>query len=67
MSALWWIPVGVGAVALVPLYQLTRRVAVELDKLRASVTLLSDLRPAVVAVEADAAAVRRALENLRLR
>jgi hypothetical protein len=67
MSALWWIPVGVGAAGLIPLYQLTRRVAAELAQLRASVSVLSDLRPAVVAVESDAAGVRRALENLGLR
>jgi hypothetical protein len=66
MSALWWIPVGVGAVALVPLYQLTRLVAAELQSLRYSVAVLSQLRPAVVAVESDVAEVRRALENLRL-
>jgi hypothetical protein len=67
MSALWWIPVGVGAVALAPLYRLTRLVAAELDDLRASVAVLSQLGPAVVAVESDANRVRRALENLRLR
>jgi hypothetical protein len=67
MSALWWVPVGVGVAALPPLYWLTRRVAEELESLRASVAALSDLRPAVVAVESDATVVRRALENLRLR
>ena len=67
MSALWWVPVGVGVVALPPLYWLARRVAAELESLRSSVAALSDLRPAVIAVESDATSVRRALENLRQR
>ena len=41
-------------------------VAAELQSLRSSVAVLSQLRPAVVAVESDVAEVRRALENLRL-
>ena len=67
MSALWWIPVAVGAAALPPLYWLNRLVATELAALRASVVTLSDLKPAVAAVESDAAQMRRTLENLRLR
>jgi hypothetical protein len=67
MSALWWVPVGVGAAALLPLYWLSRLVAAELESLRSSLAVLSELRPAVVALDADAAEVRRALENLRLR
>jgi hypothetical protein len=67
MSVLWWVPVGVGIAALPPLYWLTRRVASELESLRESVVALSELRPAVIAVESDATQVRRALENLRLR
>jgi hypothetical protein len=67
MTALWWVPVAVGAAALAPLYWLTRLVATELEALRASVAALSEMRPAVAAVESDATQVRRALENLRLR
>lgn len=67
MSALWWVPVAVGAAALLPLYSLTRRVAAELAALKASVVTLSDLKPALAAVESDTDGVRRALENLRLR
>jgi hypothetical protein len=67
MSALWWIPVALGAAALPPLLWLNRVVAGELAALRASVITLSDLKPAVASVEADAAEMRRTLENLRLR
>ena len=67
MSPLWWIPVGVGALALIPLLWLGRRAAAEVARLRSSVLLLADLHPAVVAVESDAARTRRALENLHLR
>jgi hypothetical protein len=67
VTGLWWVSVALGAAALPPLYWLTRLVATELDALRASVAALSELRPAVAAVESDATEVRRALENLRLR
>ena len=67
MSPLWWIPVAVGALALVPLVGLCRRAAAEVAGLRSAVLVLADLHPAVVAVESDAARTRRALENLHLR
>jgi hypothetical protein len=67
MSPLWWIPVVVGALALIPLVRLCRRAAAEVVALRAAVLVLADLHPAVVAVESDAARTRRALENLHLR
>ncbi len=67
MTALWWVPVGVGAVALVPLYRLSRLLATELRSLRSSVVMLAELGTAAAAVESDAADVRRVLENLRLR
>jgi len=67
MSALWWIPVALGAAALPPLLWLNRVVAAELDALRASVVTLADMKPAVASVQADAAEVRRTLENLHLR
>jgi hypothetical protein len=67
MSALWWLPVALGAAALPPLFWLNRSVAAELVALRASVVNLADLKAAVAAVESDADEVRRTLENLRLR
>jgi hypothetical protein len=67
MSPLWWIPVAVGALALIPLVRLCRRAAAEVTALRATVLVLADLHPAVVAVQSDAARTRRALENLHLR
>jgi hypothetical protein len=67
MSALWWIPLALGAVAPVLLYLGGRQVARELTALRASTAALRDLGPAVSEVRIVAERTRRAVQMKDLR
>ena len=64
VTPLWWIPLGVVAVAVVPLFRAGRRVRLELAALRRSVAGLRELRPAIRRVRHEVDLVRSDLEGL---
>jgi len=64
---MWWLPVGVGVVAVAPLLWGVRAVAREVAALDTSLRAWAQLRPALAETGGQAAATRRALENSRLR
>jgi hypothetical protein len=57
LSPLWWLPLAVAAVAVVPIWRGTRRLGVEAAALQASIAGLHDLRPLVAQVKAEIGAV----------
>lgn len=57
ISALWWIPLGIAAAAIAPLYLATRLVAEEFRALTGAIEATRQLRT-------EAAAVRRSVERL---
>lgn len=67
ISPLWWLPVAVGAIGVVPLYRGARRLEYELAGLRAGLDRLRSVRPALDEVTAEIRATRRAVEDLARR
>ncbi len=57
VSALWWIPLGVAAAAIVPLYLAGRALAEEFQALSETIAATRELR-------AQVSDVRRAVESL---
>ncbi len=64
ISPLWWLPVTIGAIGLVPLHRGIRRLESELAGLRAAIARLQVDRPALDEVTAEIRATRHAVEYL---
>jgi hypothetical protein len=67
MSALWWIPLGLGVAIPVLLYLLDRQLTRGLAGLEQSVAAVRALQPAVARVREQAEGTQRALESRHLR
>jgi hypothetical protein len=67
MSALWWIPLGLGMAIPGLLYLVNRQLTRGLAGLEASVAALRSLQPVVAQVREQAEGTRRALESRHLR
>jgi hypothetical protein len=67
MSALWWIPLGLGVAIPILLYLLDRQLTRGLAGLEQSVAAVRALQPAVARVREQAEGTQRALESRHLR
>lgn len=64
LSSLWWLPLAVAACALYPLWRGARRLVDEVAGLEASITELRQVRPLVLQVTAEMAAIELARRDL---
>jgi len=67
ISPLWWLPVAVGAIGVVPLCRGIRRLDAELAALRDAIARVQSVRPALDEVSGEIRATRRAVEDLARR
>jgi hypothetical protein len=63
LSMIWWLPLALGAAAVVPLWRGAQRLGQEAAALRSSIDALARLRPLVADLRAEVAAVGSAVNG----